>query len=81
MTFRQERFFKTYKDFNGADVAKSKLANLAVHATNLLEAYDKADLGIRECLLDTQITELKDLRTKCQAFRDTRHKDIEGILS
>jgi hypothetical protein len=81
MTFRQERVFKTYKDFNGADVAKAKLANLAVHTSNLLEAYDKADIGIKECLLDTNITEFKDLRTKCQAFRDTRHKDIETILT
>ncbi len=81
MTFRPERVFKSYKDFNGADVVKSKLANLAVHASNLLDAYDKADVGIRECLLDANITELKDLKTKCQGFRNTRHKDIENILN
>jgi len=81
MTFRPERVFKTNKDFNGADVAKSKLANLAVHASNLLEAYDKADIGIRECLLDANKSELKDLKTKCQAFRDTRHREIDNILN
>jgi hypothetical protein len=81
MTFRKESVFKTYKDFYGADVDKKKLANLAVLTSNLLEAYEIADIGIKECLLDTQITEVKELRTKCQVFRDNRHKAIENILN
>ena len=74
-----EKDYKTYNDFYGKNVPKTKLASLCVDLREIIEAFANGDAQIKETF-DEEFENANDLKVKIQSVREKVNVKLNDII-